>query len=75
LSLEDHKLDKAASLPRPLRFQGRFASKAASLPRPLRYQARTKLKLTMKNMKGMKFSYSSCPLWLNIFWPKVQEVA
>jgi hypothetical protein len=25
-------LAKAASLPRPLRFQGRFASKAASLP-------------------------------------------
>jgi len=28
-------------------------------PRPLRFQATTKLKLTMKNMKGMKFSYSS----------------
>jgi hypothetical protein len=52
-------LAKAASLPRPLRFQGRFASKAASLPRPLRFQVRTKLKLTMKNMKGMKFFYSS----------------
>jgi hypothetical protein len=33
-------LAKAASLPRPLRFQGRFASKAASLPRPLRFQGR-----------------------------------
>jgi len=44
--------------PRPLRFQGRFASKAASLPRPLRFQGRIKLKLTMKTMKSMKFFYS-----------------
>jgi hypothetical protein len=40
-------------------------TKAASLPRPLRYRARTKLKLTMKIMKGMKNRKTSCPSWLN----------
>jgi hypothetical protein len=44
--------------------------------RPLRFQAGTKLKLTMKIMKGMKFSnlhssWSSCPSWLKIILPRM----
>jgi hypothetical protein len=60
---------KFLTWPRPLRYQGRFATKAASLPRPLRYQGRfayrTKLKLTMKTMKGMKFFSSFFMLFMS----------
>jgi hypothetical protein len=34
---------KFLTWPRPLRYQGRFATKAASLPRPLRLQNQTEI--------------------------------